>query len=186
VDVSRWLAVGTLASCLALLGATAARAQSYRLLGAEGVYTLVNLHADGDRLTSLNYQTPGLIPLCSKVRIVDENRKGITLVVESTGRQYVYQREKHLRNDFHDHLDCYFGTTCNTTDVETLSEIDQQGIRAGRALPGMSKQGVVYAIGYPPDHSTASTAADTWIYWASRWNKFVVHFRDGFVSQVRQ
>ena len=52
-------------------------------------------------------------------------------------------------------------------------------------LIGMSKDGVVLAIGYPPEHKTPSLKNNRWVYWASRWNKFAVLFnKDGLVERV--
>jgi hypothetical protein len=174
---------------LAIAGcASGPPAQPYPLVGATDVYTLVNLHPDPARrkLTSVNYQLGGLIPLCTRVTILSDEGDSIRFKVNDTGEEYVYLRYKALQEPFHQHLNRYFGTTCNSAEVARLSEVDQKGVREGRVYPGMTKQGVIYAIGYPPDHATPSTASDQWRYWRSRFRTFVVHFNNGVVTFIQQ
>ena len=59
------------------------------------------------------------------------------------------------------------------------------GVRDGRVYTGMTKRGVVFALGYPPSHATPSTDANQWRYWRNRWRTFIVHFEDGRVARVQ-
>ena len=161
---------------------------SYHLSASTApVYTQVNLRPDDARskLTTTNFQQAGLIPLCTQVRLVEVTGKVAKFRVENSGREYIYVREKHLVAPFHQHLDRIFGTGCNSTKASALSSIDRQGIKEGRALTGMTKQGVIYAIGYPPDHATPSTDSDAWTYWRNRFRRFIVHFSNGRVTTVQ-
>jgi hypothetical protein len=78
----------------------------------------------------------------------------------------------------------YFGKTCNKDKVAKLSKIDQEGIKAGVVKAGMSKEGVTFAIGYPPMHRTPSLQSDVWTFWRNRWATMQVVFEDGKVSRV--
>ncbi len=49
-----------------------------------------------------------------------------------------------------------------------LTAEDEQGIQQGRALIGMTKQGVMIALGYPAKHRTPSLEENTWAYWKGR------------------
>lgn len=125
----------------------------------------------------MNYQQVGLLPLCSKVRIDSYNTKQMLFTHLDSGIQYIYRRHgKTPANIFPHHLDKYFGTTCVKGQVAQLGSKDQQGIREGRVLPGMSKQGVIFAIGYPPEHATPSTDVARWTYWTHRFDRFIVYF----------
>lgn len=157
------------------------------LVGADGVYTLVNLHPDEARakLYAVNYQQEGLIPLCTPVELVDLGRKRLTFRVRETGRTYDYDYHKAAVEPFPVHLQRYFGTTCNTAEVKKLGAKDREGIRKGRALPGMTRQGVIYAIGYPPPHRTPTLEADRWVYWESRFDTMAVVFdAQGRVKEI--
>lgn len=157
------------------------------LVGQPGVYTLTNLHPDENRakLFSVNFQQPGLIPLCTEIEILDVKNKRIDFKVKDSGREYKYLNHKTAGEDLKTNAAKYFGKECNKDKVAKLSEKDQEGIKLGKALVGMSKQGVIYAIGYPPLGRTPSTDASTWKYWFNRFNTFDVIFgSDGIVTQV--
>lgn len=149
------------------------------------VYTLVNLHPDEQRakLYSVNYQQAGLIPLCTKVNIVNATNKRLTFTVDKTEKQYSF--DKHRSSpDFAKYLSNYFGTECNTSKVKKLSAIDQQGIKDGIAKKGMTKEGIKYAIGFPPEHKTPDLNNSEWLYWKNRFNTFKVEFKDNTVSNI--
>ncbi len=71
-------------------------------------------------------------------------------------------------------------------DLNALSEIDQKGIREGKASIGMTKDGVRMALGYPAAHMTPSLNENRWIYWTNRFKNFTVEFGpDGKVVAIR-
>ena len=156
----------------------------YPLVGAAGVYTLVNLHPDEarHRLYSVNYQQEGLIPLCSKVKIESVDKRKMTFRVLDGDREYEYVFHNSLRDPIPQHLDKYFGKKCASLD--TLSEVDRKGIRSGAVSLGMTKRGVTLAIGYPPEHATPSLDSDLWTYWKNRFGKMHIQFSDGKVTGV--
>jgi len=164
----------------------AAAGVDYPLVGAPGVYTLVNLHPDEPRrrLYSVNYQQAGLIPLCSKVKIESVDKRKMTFRLLDGDREYEYLFHNSLREPIATHLDRVFGTKCDAR-LEGLSEVDRKGIQAGNVLPGMTKRGVILAIGYPPEHATPTLDADVWTYWKNRFGKMRVHFSDGKVAEIR-
>jgi hypothetical protein len=158
----------------------------YPLVGASGVYTLVNLHPDEprQRLYSVNYQQSGLIPLCSKVKIESLDKRKMTFRDLDKNREYEYIFHNSLRDPIPTHLDKFFGKKCDPK-VESMSEVDRKGIRAGTALPGMTKRAVILAIGYPPEHATPSLDGDVWTYWKNRFGKMRVEFSGGKVAEIR-
>jgi len=150
-------------------------------------YTLVNLHPDEERqrLYTVNYQQPGLIPVCTKVKIVKYSRKAVKFQIpERDNREYEYLLHKTLPQPFDQHLIQIFGGSCPQDKIAKMSDIDQQGIKAGRAMPGMTKAGVVIAMGPPPSHVTYSHDMDEWMYWQNRFGKMRVDFKDGIVTAV--
>jgi hypothetical protein len=153
-------------------------------LDGKDLFTLTNLHPDFERrvLYSLNYQLPGLLPICTQVHVqsLDETR----MVFVAGGIEYTYMfRQEYLPEGVEAHLAKYFGETCDAG--ETLSKLDRDGIAAGRAGPGMSKDGVIKAIGYPPPHATPNLDSPQWRYWENRWGTFIVHFDGEIVRQIQ-
>ncbi|MDD9178884.1 MULTISPECIES: hypothetical protein [Aliivibrio] len=149
------------------------------------VYTLVNLHPDEKRmkLYSVNYQQDGLIPVCTKVNIVNVQNKRLTFAIDGTDKQYAF--DKHRSSpDFAKYLSNYFGTECNSSKIKKLSTVDQQGIKKGIVTKGMTKEGVKYAIGFPPEHKTPDLNGNEWLYWKNRFNTFKVEFKNNKVSNI--
>src|SRR5437867_5447468 len=175
---------------LALIFAASAPAVAadvdYPLIGASGVYTLVNLHPDEprQRLYSVNYQQSGLIPLCSKVKIESVDARKMTFRLLDSGHEYEYIFHNSLRDSIAKHLDKVFGKKCDAASVEKMSEVDRKGIRAGTVMSGMTKRGVTLALGYPPEHATPSLDSDVWTYWKNRFGKMKVNFTNGKVSEI--
>lgn len=65
------------------------------------------------------------------------------------------------------------------------SKLEQAAID-GRVEPGMTRDQVILAIGYPPAHMTPSLEQDSWHYWTNRWHQYYVIFSKGKVDRVNQ
>ena len=59
-----------------------------------------------------------------------------------------------------------------------MSKIDQKGIKRGKPIVGMSKEGILLAMGRPPVHATAALEDDIWTYWVNRWAKNLLEFNE--------
>jgi len=174
-----------LSGCASVMTLTDKNTGDDLFLTNKPVYTLVNLHPDDARskLYSVNFQQDGLIPLCTQVDIVNVSTKRLTFKIDSSGREYILDKHK-SSPDFAKYLSNYFGTECNTEKVEKLSALDQQGIKEGVVKKGMTKEGVKYAIGFPPEHRTPNLNSDHWLYWKNRFNTFKVEFNGNTVSNI--
>jgi hypothetical protein len=164
-----------------------ARDIEYALIGDPGVVTLVNLHPDekNRRLYSVNYQLDGLMALCTKVRITAVTHKAMTFELAEGGRKYEYLFHETLPQEgIPKHLDRFFGKSCPRKKADALGSVDRQGITEGRALPGMTRAGVILAIGYPPEHATPSLDSGVWKYWRNRFGTRLIHFEGGKVSRI--
>ena len=152
----------------------------------QSAVTLVNLHPDEERLQlySVNYQQLGLIPRCTPVTIDSTSNKGIVFTVTSSGRRYNYAFHDTMVEGPEKHLARYFGTSCPELPAG-MNPLDMKGIESGMVYEGMTKQGVIFALGYPPEHATPSPDRDQWVYWKNRWDRFVVRFADGIVVGVQ-
>jgi hypothetical protein len=158
------------------------------LIGQSGVLTLVTLHPDEprSRLFSVNYQQAGLIPVCTPVTLLERNPKRLLFRNDSTGKTYEYVHHEIIGESLPDHLTRVFGSPCPRKEIDALPKLDRQGILEGRALVGMTRRGVVLAMGYPPPHATPSLESTRWIYWTNRMNKLAVMFDEkGRVSAVQ-
>ncbi|MBU1343525.1 MAG: hypothetical protein KKE44_03110, partial [Proteobacteria bacterium] len=112
-------------------------------------------------------------------------RKGFIIKRMDTGQEIKFTfSSKHMAMDKEEYINTLFSTT--KISLEGLSPLDLQGVEQGKALKGMSKQGVMTALGYPSAHMTPSLNEKEWIYWTTRFKtKAVIFDTAGKVSSVR-
>lgn len=129
-----------------------------------------------------------LVPAGTEVT-VGELRRGFVpsflIRIKADGREIVFEyQEKYMEIS----AEAYIARLVSAEPVSFagLSKIDQQGIREGKALPGMSKDGVLAALGIPPTHKTPSLEGNAWTYWKDRFRTLVVEFENGKVSTIRE
>ncbi len=172
-----------LAACTSTSNSSSSSSQAATNLNGfvEGgsVVALVNIHADyaNNRLYALNYQMGKLIPMCSKFTIKDIGTKEIE--IEHGGTTYSYLWDKHTRSagqSLAENFQTFFGKKCDSAAVAKLSKLDQEGIKNGRPVIGMSKEGIKYAMGLPPVHATSSLENSNWTYWINKWARNIMEF----------
>ena len=150
---------------------------------------LVNLHPDSNRkrLYAINYQLPSMLPMCSKIVIEDIGKKEIEFTYQ--GVEYSYLWDKHTKNageSLAENFKQFFGDKCDQAKVDGLSELDQAGVKSGIPKVGMSKTGILFAMGRPPIHATPSLESNTWMYWLNKWKRQAIEFDEkGMVKEVR-
>lgn len=158
---------------------------AYPLVRQPGVVTLVGLHPHARRpeLWTMNYQQDGFIPMCTPVVIESVTEREMQFLVPELGVHFHYRVDPYLSEPFTTHLDRVFGTQC-PPQVEQLSAIDRDGIARGVAQVGMTRAGVLFALGPPPTHGTPSLDLPIWRYWRNRHSAFEVRFVGDVVSEV--
>ncbi|NTV15355.1 MAG: hypothetical protein HGA96_15730 [Desulfobulbaceae bacterium] len=192
--------LGVVISFLLLLtggaGAAGMPLDTMPLREMEGHYYFLgnNLHADqgNGKVSSVNYQLAGdLLPWGTEVRIVRVARKYLVFEDVAKRRQYRYGFYWKTRSvvPLVDHVKRVFldNVTDLRTQVEGLSELDKDGIYEGRVRPGMSREAVLVAIGYPPEFANreALMSDRQWLYWINRFERMVISFsRDGLVNGI--
>ena len=148
-----------------------------------------NLHPDFARNTiyTTNYQLPDVIPVCTEVTVVDSKEKVLTF--NWNGRDMEFAWDKHTRRagvQLDTLLADFFGTHCDQAAMDTLSAIDKEGIETGKPRVGMSKQGILFAMGRPPYHANPSLDSNRWTYWRNRFARMIITFDDnGIVTKIR-
>ena len=175
------------ATVIGLLAMTAGAMEPKEMVGQE-VYLLTNLHPDEEnaRLYSTNYQLPGRLKVCTKVRITKLSKKKMKFELES-GREYEYLlHKKSTPEGFSENIKKYFGPECPQAEIDGMSDIDKEGIKKARGLVGMTKPGIIIAMGYPPAHVTHDLDYEEWMYWMNKWSRDAIEFDDnGIVTNVR-
>lgn len=157
------------------------------------VYTRFNIHGQQKSGSIVNasfanwtgpFQGHVVIPMNTKV-IVKSKMRGIGFVVVDSGQKINFQYdERRMEMSSDDYIALI--TSPRKVSTASFSQKDLKGIAEGKALKGMSKNGVMAALGYPATHKTPSPKSNQWIYWNSRYGTREVVFNNaGIVINVR-
>jgi hypothetical protein len=170
------LSLIALTSCVSLASAAES---GHGIKKGDKFQTLGNLHPDSDRhrLYTLNYQLPALIPVCSEVTVTKVASKEISFTWQGTEYEIKYDNfTKEAGVSFDQAFRTYFGPACDKAKMEKLGAPDQEGIRLGRAKVGMTRDGVLFAMGRPPVHANPDLTAAEWRYWRNRYGTQLITF----------
>jgi hypothetical protein len=150
------------------------------------LYTKANMRYDAEKKTGsyIQYLKLSLLPANSKVRVRDISKKGFKITVPDGETIQVEYKQEWGGKPVEEILPDLFSEKGTAAGIAKLSELDRKGVRSGRALVGMSKAGVIAALGLPAAHKTPSIEADLWTYWANRFVTFNVVFKNGRVEDI--
>jgi outer membrane protein assembly factor BamE (lipoprotein component of BamABCDE complex) len=160
---------------------------------AQELYLKYNVHTQVDRANVLkgsyaNYTNPGdghmIIPAGTKINITKKSRRGFFFSHEFSGQEAFFEyHQGNMGMDMDTYIDLI--TSTSPVNLSKLSATDQKGIKEGRAIVGMTREGILAALGYPATHRTPSLEATRWIYWQNRFRTLAVDFGgDGKVSSI--
>lgn len=170
-----------------VLGLASVTAGAQDLKEGDKLQTLSNLRHEKQEIQSMNYQLPGRLPICSDVTVKKVGKGSITF--DAAGTEYEFVLDKHTKGadiSLQQAAQTYFGPKCDEAKIKSLSKADQEGIAAGRPAVGMTRQGVLYALGRPPFHANPSLEVSEWMYWRNRFGRMAVSFDEqGKVTNVR-
>ena len=121
---------------------------------------------------------------------------GTPMMIRPWSRGFIFERtdngekirftfsDRHMAMDKQTYIDKIF--SMDEIALDHLSSVDLKGVRDGKALKGMSKEGIMTALGYPAAHKTPSLDNSEWIYWTNRFGTFAVLFdKAGKVKGIR-
>ncbi|MEZ4601620.1 MAG: hypothetical protein R2940_17665 [Syntrophotaleaceae bacterium] len=158
-------------------------------------YTKYNIHtqAKGGKLLSAsyaNYTRPGaghyIIPAGTKIVISGKSRKEIKFQIDGDEREVQFLfHESRMGMSVDEYIQKI--TSADPVSLKKLSTLDRKGVAEGKAFVGMTREGVMTALGYPATHKTPSPDSPTWIYWTNRFGTLAVDFDDkGRARSVRE
>ena len=166
-------------------------------LAEKNLYTRYNIHVqdqvrrNGDHVyqaSYANYTDPGsghlIIPAGSQIRMTRITSREFAFFVPEKNLEVLFEyHEPRMGMSVNQYLE----KITSPTPVSTagLSELDRKGIAQGKALVGMSREGVMTALGYPAAHRTPSLDAETYVYWTNRFGTSAISFDDqGKVKKI--
>ncbi len=124
-----------------------------------------------------------IVPLNTKVVIKNWSR-GFILKRVDTGRDIYFSfNDKHMKMDVDQYVNLI--TSNKKVSISHLSIIDKKGIKNGKAYLGMTKEGIITALGYPAKHKTPSLKNKYWIYWKNKLITQIIKFNsEGKVASI--
>ncbi|SMP46543.1 hypothetical protein SAMN06295888_10436 [Desulfonatronum zhilinae] len=185
----RWLAAMLLLCfVLVLLSSCRSTGSSGQMTSAtsEIRYTKYNIHAQQSRrdikASYAGYVDSGdghfVIPAGSKVMFPGKGqrwRNGFWFTVADTGQKVFFEFHRgRMGMGEHEYIELI--TSGSPVSLDRFSEQDRKGIKTGKVYTGMTKEGVLTALGYPAKHRTPSLESNTWIYWRNRFMTMGVVF----------
>lgn len=178
----RWLAT-LLVLCLALIFLSSCRSTGSSGQVPSGAtpeirYTKYNIHAQQSRrdvkASYAGYVDSGhghfFIPAGSRVTFPGQGhrwRNGFWFTVADTGQKVFFEfHQGRMGMTEQEYIELI--TSKTPVSLDHFSEQDRRGINAGTVYTGMTKEGVLTALGYPARHQTPSLESGTWTYWRNR------------------
>lgn len=160
--------------------------------GGEVRYTKYNIHSqtkDGKthKASYANYTNPGaghvIVPAGSEITVTKKKRKAFYFTFDG-GKKVVFEyHQPRMGMSIDEYIDKV--TSAEPTALKGLSTLDSKGVAEGKALIGMTRKGVMAALGYPATHRTPSLESTAWVYWTNRFGTVVIDFgSDGNVVKV--
>ncbi|MFW5920649.1 MAG: hypothetical protein ACOCUS_02325, partial [Polyangiales bacterium] len=168
-----------MAAALVLVAACGGR--SIRVNTEQSYYLQTNLRAHGNVVTSINeWDKQTVLEACTPVQLQWARGREIRFVANGTAYRYIMYRGSRL--GLGEHLKRVFGPSC-PVNRKALPPADRAGIEQARPYEGMTKQGVIAAVGYPPTHVTPTLDHSPWTYWGTQ-GRVEVHFDGNVVSRI--
>jgi hypothetical protein len=185
--MSKKIVTMLLLSALVLLGACAKKYKPGELAAGiqsgDTYYTQFSLFQEKNAYRTSNYRRGGLIPINTPVTLDSIDSKHIELTLKPSGQKLSIENvQKHTNEDIQQAFKKILGK--RKVDLSQFSNEEQQNILGGQVKKGMSRQAVKAALGYPPQNSTPSLESNDWIYWSSRYDRFIVRFKNDRVDAI--
>jgi len=158
-------------------------------------YLCCNMHYEKPEISDVNYLKGTLIPFGTRVQVLEVRKNSvkfqpaghpaITLVLKY-GKDAItmdrYLDRIFVREDPHTKLP----RPGKDKKQAAAAERTRKLLEEATVEPGMTKDEVLMALGYPPAHRTPSLSAPMWTYWANRWATFEVYFDGDKVARVQR
>jgi hypothetical protein len=148
------------------------------------LYTQFSLFYEKNVHRTTNYRKGVFVPINTEVTFVKANKNEIDVTLpDGTDLEIVNVKNfsgENINGIFHR----TFGKT--TVDLSKFSAKEKESIESGTVEPGMGKDAVIAALGYPPKHQTPTLKSNQWRYWHNRFNTFIVHFEGDKVTNVQE
>jgi hypothetical protein len=190
------------AVAFAVLATTACKGPSVpNPLVGQTRYTCCNMHYENPEISDVNYQKGTLIPFGTRVQILEVKRNSVKfqpeghppiVLINKYGKDVLpldqLMERYFLPYDPHAKLaaakPAARGAKGKNAPKGSGTAEQRKLIEQAQIEPGMTREQVLMALGYPPAHRTPSLDGSTWTYWQNHWVTFEVYFDGDKVARV--
>lgn len=160
--------------CLLMLSTAPVISSAAEALAPDSVtYTCCNLRYEGDWISDGNWANLPFIPAGSRIAIKDFRRSYANVFIEGKpmriGQDYGTEQESR---------EAFVGRLIVKDDpklkLATYTPEMQAAIRAGKVLPGMTREQVIMSLGYPRTDTTPDRQSNEWTYWTLQTQQYTV------------
>ena len=164
-------------------------------LTGQSRYLCCNLHYDKSEITDVNYLQGTPVPLGTTVQILEVRKNSVRFQPAGHPPLTLVFRHGRKMMTFEQYLDRLFVAEDPRAKLPKPSrdrkhageaEKVRKAIEGGMVEPGMTREQVLMAVGYPPAHRTPSLESSMWTYWTNRWATYQVYFDGDRVSRVNR
>ncbi len=139
-------------------------------------YLCCNMRTNGNWISDINYASSGtrVIPAGTPVTPTGYGRYRVHVNIEGTAQD--------IGNDYSRDIDMgvfarrYVVPANPAAAIARMPRKLRQAIQSSRVMPGMTREQVLMALGYPITSENPSLDARVWRYWLSRTQEFQVVF----------
>ncbi|MEN8141249.1 MAG: serine/threonine-protein kinase [Thermodesulfobacteriota bacterium] len=156
----------------------------FTLVGFSRDYTAHNiwLHDSERMMRCINYKSGAtFLPAGSRVKDLKVNEAENSISFKTVaGKKLAFQftPDWHPGKTVNDYAEMMVGSKTFRRLSKGMGRRDVAAIKEGRVVTGMSKEAVLLAYGFPPEHVTKSLAANRWVYWRNRHSREPLCFDD--------
>ncbi len=167
--------------CVSLIRCAGAPQEMAELTNGKQFFIQTNIwYESPEKIYSTNYHVGGIIPLGTKVNIVRLESDTIRFQPLDSGVVFtMIHVPKYSNISFRELFDRQFSEKNPLAEdgrFYQFSNKEQINIKNAKIVPGMCREAVLMAYGYPPTHATPTLSTRTWTYWKNRFRRQHVTF----------
>jgi hypothetical protein len=149
--------------------------------GNKTYFTAYNLWYETGKekaMWTINYKTGNIIPAGTEITDLKVDKSEIIFTTVGDQKKYAvnFNPKFHPGKSTEDYSKMMFSDKDFSRLTQGMSQSEIDGIKEGVIKVGMSKNAVIVAYGYPPEHKTPDTTSNVWLYWMNRFVSKAINF----------
>jgi len=150
------------------------------------LYTAYNIwYEKPGNLYVINYKRGAILPAGTPISNLKVTRSVIRFMANGVEFYIAFQHRFHPGQSTESYREKMFTSKTFEELTNGMSKEVISGIKRGAPIAGMTKQEVLIAYGYPPEHRTPTLESNRWVYWRNRMGTKVICFDENELGTRR-